>query len=70
MNDRYLLTSVTRISDLESHAFETASLPREQWADADYVVVRIKGAPSNLYRLELANGRLMDVMEEIGRAHV
>ena len=63
MNDRYLLTSVTRISDLESHAFETASLPREQWADADYVVGRIKGAPSNLYRLELANGRLMDVME-------
>ncbi len=25
MNDRYLFTSVTRISDLESHAFETAS---------------------------------------------
>lgn len=63
MNDRYLFTSVTRIADLDSQGFEVARLPREKWEDADFVVGRVTGSPSNLYRLELANGRLMDVME-------
>ena len=63
MRDRYLLTSVTRISDLEAGNFEVSKLPRDQWADADYVVGRVLGSPSNRYSLELANGRLMEVME-------
>jgi hypothetical protein len=63
MRDRYLLTSVTRISDLEAGNFEVSKLPRDQWADADYVIGRVLGSPSNRYSLELANGRLMDVME-------
>lgn len=63
MAERYLLTSVTRVSDLGQDNFEIRKLPRAEWAHADYVVGRVRGAPTSLYRLELANGRLMDVME-------
>ena len=63
MDERYLMTSVTRISDLEQGNFELRELPRSEWAHADYVVGRVMGTPTQLSRLELANGRLMDVME-------
>jgi len=63
MDERFLMTSVTRISDLEQNNFELRKLPRDEWEHADYVVGRVLGTPTNLYRLELANGRLMDVME-------
>jgi len=63
MDERYLMTSVTRISDLEPNNFEVRKSPRGEWEHADYVVGRVLGTPTNLYRLELANGRLMDVME-------
>ncbi|HEY5624828.1 MAG TPA: DUF1611 domain-containing protein [Gammaproteobacteria bacterium] len=63
MKDRYLFTSVARISDLESKPFDVEVLPRDRWQAADYVVGRVVGSPSNLYRLELTNGRLIDVMQ-------
>ena len=63
MDDRYLLTSVTRISDLARENFELKKLPRDDWSTADYVVGRVLGTAANAYPLELANGRLMDVME-------
>lgn len=63
MDTRYFFTSVTRISDLETGGFEVARIPRSQWADADYIAARVTGSASAVYRLELVNGRLMDVME-------
>jgi len=63
MNERYLYTSVTRISDLGQGNFELGRLRREEWDDADYIAGRVMSTPSDLYQLELANGRLMDVME-------
>lgn len=63
MTERHLLTSVTRIADLDRGNFEVHKLPKEQWATGDYVAARVRGTPSHLYRLELANGRMMDVME-------
>jgi hypothetical protein len=67
MHSRYLLTSVCRIADLATRDFEVAPLPRPDWSMADYVATEIVGVPSSLYRLELSNGRLIDVMEG-GRA--
>jgi hypothetical protein len=63
MRSQYLLTSVCRIADLEPGNFDVAPLPRDQWDGADYIAVEIRGEPSSLYRLELANGRLIDVLE-------
>lgn len=63
MHTRYVLTSVTRISDLEHGNFEVAPLPRAEWATGDYVAVTVTGRPSSLYRLELSNGRIVEALE-------
>jgi len=63
MDNRYVLTSVCRISDFESLDFEVAPLPREQWDTGDYVAAEVTGDPSSLYRIELASGRLIEIME-------
>ena len=60
---RCFLSSVTRISDLHDQPFEVAPLPREQWANAQYIVGRVTGAPSALYQLERTDGRLISLLE-------
>ena len=64
MTSRYVCASVTRISDLDKGDFEVRPLPRDQWASADYVVGRVTGRPSSLYRIELASGRMIEVMAD------
>ena len=61
-NEEFFFTSLTRISDLAQRDFEVQKLARSEWADADYVAATITGAPSPLYKLELANGRIVDAM--------
>lgn len=63
MNGRTVLASVTRISDLASADFDVRPLERDRWRHADYVAATVTGEPSSLYRIELANGRLVEVME-------
>lgn len=63
MADRYLFSSVTRISDLEHGEFNVQPLSRSQWGNGDYIAVEVTGSPSKLYRLELCSGRLIEVME-------
>ncbi|UCG73247.1 MAG: DUF1611 domain-containing protein [Chromatiales bacterium] len=60
----HLLASVTRITDLAQHGFETRPLPRAEWATGDYIVGRVTGRPTPLYQLELANGRMIGVLED------
>jgi Domain of unknown function (DUF1611_C) P-loop domain len=59
----YVFTSVTRIADLQRTGFDVAELPRDQWADGDYIVANVTGKPSLLYRFELTNGRIAEAME-------
>ena len=59
----YVFTSLTRIADLDSAGFDVAELPRDQWADGDYIVATVTGTPSSLYRFELTNGRIVEAME-------
>ena len=59
----YVFTSLTRIADLDSTGFDLAKLPRDQWADGDYVVATVTGTLSSLYRFELTNGRIVEAME-------
>jgi len=63
MKPRYVFASVTRISDLAEREFDVRRLPRDAWGHADYVAATVTGEPSSLYRVELANGRLVEVME-------
>jgi len=56
-------TSVTRISDLKERSFEINPLPRAEWATGDYVSAEVLGRTNRLYRFELQNGRMIDVLE-------
>lgn len=57
-----ILSSLTRISDLESSGFDTRRRPRAQWAGGDYVVGEVSGTPSRLYRIERPSGRMEHVL--------
>ncbi|MBC2839555.1 hypothetical protein [Robiginitalea sp. SC105] len=57
-----IFTSLTRISDLAHRPFEVEILPREQWANGDYVVCEIEDAGGNSLQLELSNGRMRGVI--------
>lgn len=53
------MTSMTRISDLASNPYDVARIDREFWANGDYVVGKVTGAPHRFYGLELASGRMV-----------
>jgi len=63
MSTRTVFASVTRIANLDGGDFELRRLPRADWRHADYVAARVTGQSSSLYRVELANGRLVEVLE-------
>lgn len=62
MNHKYIYTSLTRISDLYEKPFSIQALNRTEWATGDYVVVKITDAGGYDLQLELANGRMRNVM--------
>lgn len=62
MTTRYVFTSMTRISDLEARPFDVRVLPKEAWKTGDYVVVEVESR-ANPYRVELPNGRMMQLGE-------
>jgi hypothetical protein len=62
MKPHYFFSSVTRCSDLGTEPFETRAIPREQWATGDFVVCRVRGEPSRLYRCETKSGRMTDLV--------
>ena len=59
---RYLMSSVTRIADLDDQPFDVDPLPRDQWQGGDYVVGEVLDA-SGIHTVELPNGRMMEAME-------
>lgn len=63
MKNRYIFSSVTRISDFTEHDFEIRSLPREQWDTGDYAVGRVLDTSGCLHQIELTSGRMMEVFE-------
>ncbi len=56
-------SSVTRISDLQTHPYECAALDRDQWATGDYVMCEVLGRSTQSYLVELCSGRLAPVLE-------
>ena len=62
MNNKYILTSLTRISDLDQKHFTLKELPKTQWNTGDYVVCKILDPGSSSLLLELPNGRMRGVI--------
>jgi methylmalonyl-CoA mutase cobalamin-binding subunit len=61
MSTKYFFTSLTRISDLAEASFSVERLPRKAWGTGDYVVGEVVSGASRLSRIELANGRIVEV---------
>lgn len=62
MKNKYIFTSLTRISDLDQKHFTLKELPRTQWDTGDYVVCKILDPGSSSVLLELPNGRMRGVI--------
>ena len=60
---RPFLASVTRISDLTPDTINAETLPRDAWATGDYVVGEVLDTRGRLDAIELAGGRMINVME-------
>ena len=61
---RPFLASVTRISDLSPDNIVPSKLSREHWNTGDYVVGRVLDTRAHLSAIELADGRMIEVMED------
>jgi hypothetical protein len=55
---RYVLPSLTRISDLATESFELSPVPHRQWRSGQYVAAEIVGSARRPYDIELVDGRL------------
>ena len=60
---RPFLASVTRISDLDPDRINAAPLAREDWNTGDYVIGEVLDTRGTLNAIELAGGRMIQVME-------
>jgi hypothetical protein len=58
----FILTSLTRITNLQSTHFEVRPLSRERWDAGDYVGLEVTDAGSGEFRIELPDGRMMEVL--------
>ena len=58
--NRYVYSSVTRISDLPEREFAVEPLPREAWEMGDYVVGHVEGGAGEDLTVELPNGRIIE----------
>ena len=56
-------TSVTRIADLESRAYEIDPRPRDDWERGEYVFARVTRRPDPDVRVENPRGRRVELME-------
>lgn len=56
------LSSLTRISDLDSEPYEIARIPKAHWETGDYVMGEITGPRNRLLQFELASGRMIQAL--------
>ena len=56
------MSSLTRISDLDTVPFEVQPLPRSQWATGDYVLGEVIAPLNPSSRVELTNGRMANLL--------
>lgn len=59
----YFFSTLTRISDLETHAFEVQPLLKQQWATGDYVVGTVMPPIPPRLHVELTTGRMAGLLD-------
>ncbi len=62
MSSPYFFSSLTRISDLASQPFTVEMLPHDHWQLGDYVIGQVCGPLAPNASVELANGRMADLL--------
>ena len=62
MKNKYIYTSLTRISDLRTKDFDVKPIERFAWETGDYVLTKIIDPGSNILSLELTSGRMRGVV--------
>ena len=62
MKNKYIYTSLTRISDLKTKDFHVKRIERSAWETGDYVLTKITDPGSNILSLELPSGRMRGVV--------
>lgn len=62
MKNKYIYTSLTRISDLEEKGFSIREIDRSHWELGDYIMSKIIDPGSNVLSLELPSGRMRGVI--------
>jgi hypothetical protein len=73
--NKYVFSSVTRISDLPQGHFSVEPRPRDSWEMGDYVVGLVQGGAGEDLTVELPNGRMSEADESdlvvgaFGRRH-
>jgi hypothetical protein len=62
MNHKLIFTGLTRISDLSEKEFDIIKLEKSFWDTGDYVVCKVLKKGSDVFKIELPNGRMRGVM--------
>ena len=62
MNFKYIFAGLTRISDLKTRDFQVKKIDKRHWATGDYVICMITVAGSDIFKIELTNGRMRGIM--------
>lgn len=57
-----LLSSLTRICDLDRKPYDIARLPKKDWATGDYVMGEVRGPRNRLLQFELSSGRIVQAL--------
>lgn len=63
MPPKYLYGALARITDLQEREFEVLRFPRDDWATGNYVVGEVVEQPTSIWRLEVTDGRTVELME-------
>ena len=62
MKNKYIYTSLTRITDLKTKDFDIKKIERSSWETGDYILAKIIDPGSNILSLELPSGRMRGVV--------
>jgi hypothetical protein len=63
MNNEYIHTSLTRITDFREKSFSTILVAKSNWKTGDYVLVRAIDNAKGWLKAESDNGRMIDLMQ-------
>ncbi len=64
MNNEFIFTSLTRISDLSENPFAVIKAKKDSWKTGDYVAARVINNARGWFKAESFDGRMIDLMKD------